>query len=325
MKKIYLIAPSFGCATEPYITRLKEAIKNLKNKGFQIIEGPNIYLNKDKLASNTKEERALEFINAYKSDTDIIMSVGGGEIMNEIIPLINFDELKQYKPKLFIGFSDNTNLTFTLAYKLGIKTIYGPCAPSFYDLSFDKLDTLKMINGELHFEGYDKWELDSTKDPDNPLAKLNLTERKVLKSYNYNNGFDGILLGGCLDCIITLCGTKEDTVREYVKDKKIIWFLEACDLSAVGIKRALYQLKSAGYFDTAEGFLIGRPLHYNENYCEYTNDEAVIDVLGDLNKPIILDVDLGHLPPSLPVLTNAHCKVKINDENNIVFDYQESY
>ena len=104
MKKIYLIAPSFGCATEPYILGLKEAIKNLKNKGFQIIEGPNIYLNKDKLASNTKEERALEFINAYKSDTDIIMSVGGGEIMNEIIPLINFDELKQYKPKLFIGF-----------------------------------------------------------------------------------------------------------------------------------------------------------------------------------------------------------------------------
>lgn len=324
MKKIYLIAPSYGCTTEPYITRLKVAIKNLKALDYDIIEGPNIYLNEVKLASNTKEKRALEFIEAYKSEADIIMSVGGGEIMNEIVPLINFEELKKYKPKLFIGFSDNTNLTFTLAYKLGIKTIYGPCAPSFYDLTYDKIDCLKMINKKLHFEGYDKWELESIKDENNPLACLNLTEKKIIKTVNYSE-LDGILLGGCLDCLITLCGTKQDTVLDYIKDKNIIWFLEACDLSAVGIKRALYQLKSAGYFDTAVGFLIGRPLHYNEDYAGLTNDEAVIDVLGDLNKPIYLDVDLGHLSPSLPILTNAKCHIKLDEKNNIIFDYYESY
>ena len=36
-------APSFGCATEPYKTAFDNALRILKEKGFQTVLGPNCY------------------------------------------------------------------------------------------------------------------------------------------------------------------------------------------------------------------------------------------------------------------------------------------
>ena len=130
--KITLVAPSFGCTTEPYLTRLNEAIKIFKELGFQVVDGENIFKEDGIASSNTPEERAKEFMKAYDSDTDVIMSVGGGELMCEILPYIDFKKIKRQKPKWFVGFSDNTNLTFTLTTICNLVTIYGPCATKFY-------------------------------------------------------------------------------------------------------------------------------------------------------------------------------------------------
>ncbi len=40
---IGFVAPSFGCATEPYITGFKRAQERLKNMGLNINNGPNVY------------------------------------------------------------------------------------------------------------------------------------------------------------------------------------------------------------------------------------------------------------------------------------------
>ena len=54
-------------------------------------------------------------MDAYESDSSAIISVGGGEIMCEILPYIDFDKIAKLPHKFFMGFSDNTNLTYTLA------------------------------------------------------------------------------------------------------------------------------------------------------------------------------------------------------------------
>jgi muramoyltetrapeptide carboxypeptidase LdcA involved in peptidoglycan recycling len=80
--KISLIAPSFGCTTEPYLTRLDVAEKNIEEDGFILERGENIRLSKNKLRSNTARKCAQEFNKAYlESDSSTIISVGGGEIM----------------------------------------------------------------------------------------------------------------------------------------------------------------------------------------------------------------------------------------------------
>ncbi len=321
---INLIAPSFGCTTEPYKTRLAEAINKFKKLGFKIKEGANIYKALGVCSSNTPELRAKEFMDAYKDpETNLILSVGGGELMNEILPYIDFEEIKKLPPKWFMGFSDNTNLTFTLTTLADVVTIYGPNAPSFYPkrLQYEALNSLRMLAGKKSFKGYKRFELESTKDENNPLAKLKLNKKKIITPINYKEPFEGILLGGCLDCLINLCGTKYDKVKDYVKDKEIVWFLEACDLNPLGIRRALFELKEAGWFETAKGFIIGRAYNYKDNVFGVNRINAVTDILKELELPILIDADLGHLPPTIPMMTGAKAKISFSEEN-IFVDYK---
>ena len=269
--KIYLVAPSFGCTTEPYKTRLDVAIKNFSELGYQIIEGPNIRLNKGVMSSNTPKLRAKEFMDAYMSDADVIISVGGGELMNEILPFINFEKIKKLPSKTFMGFSDNTNLTYTLTTISEIPTIYGPNFPSFAFLPFSDstLDALNLLKGTTNVtKGYPYWERYKEKNID-PLCPSNKSEVKIIKTYPKLNevSIEGRMLGGNLDILSNLVGTKFDKTKEYIekyKDDGFIWFLEACDLNPLGIRRAIFNLKEAGWFKYAKGFLIGRPLCYKE-------------------------------------------------------------
>ena len=128
--KIALVAPSFGCTFDPYLTRLNASIENLEQE-FVIEKGPNIYKAEVIGRSNTKEKCAEE-INNYFIDPSVksLMSVGGGELMVEIIPHIDFEMIKQ-NPKWFMGYSDNTCLTYLLPTICDVASIYGPNAPSF--------------------------------------------------------------------------------------------------------------------------------------------------------------------------------------------------
>ncbi len=323
---IEMVAPSFGVTTEPYITRYNKAIKNLERLGFNIKEGDNVHKDCGIVSSNTPELRAKEFMEAYAStDSDAIFSVGGGELMIDILPYIDFAKLKKLPPKWFVGYSDNTNLVFPLATMADTISIYGPCATTFYEkpIRLSENNTLKMLMGEKNFKGY-KYYSKEVNDIANPLNRIKLDQKKVIQDFNYNEPFSGVLLGGCLDCLLTLCGTKFDNVKAFNKKNSegVIWFLEACDLSVLSYRRGLFQLKEAGWFDNAKGFIIGRPLCLEQEIMNVNHINAVTDILSSFNVPILMDVDLGHLPPVLPIKSGAHCKVTYKDKN-IFMDYDE--
>lgn len=318
---IYLIAPSFGCTTSPYKQRLSRSIKNLKKMGYSIHIGDNVYKDDGCAASSSPQNRALEFMQAYDSSADVILSVGGGETMVEMLEYVDFDKIRNLPPKWFVGFSDNTNLTFTLTTNCNIQTIYGNNAPNFYNfpLTYDTKDTMRMIQGEQEFIGYPQFQLKETKKI---YPQYSFDQDKTITPIQYTSSFSGILLGGCLDCLSTLCGTRFDKTKEYTKDKNIIFYLEACDLNSIGIRRALFQLKSAGWFDTTIGFLIGRSLQYTDTSFGITPKDAYIDLLKSFNKPILLDIDLGHISPSLPIRNGAYATVSYENKN-IKITYQD--
>ena len=51
---------------------------------------------------------------------------------------------------------------------------------------------------------------------------------------------------------------------------------------------------------------------------------AVIDILQDFNVPILMDVDLGHLSPSIPIKNGAKALVSYID-GNIKIEYLKKY
>ena len=75
------VAPSFGCATEPYITGFKKAQDRLKNMGLNIENGPNVYEAQGIGISNTPQLCGKELTDMYASDSnDILISCGGGSL-----------------------------------------------------------------------------------------------------------------------------------------------------------------------------------------------------------------------------------------------------
>ncbi len=323
--KILFVAPSFGVTTEPYMTRTDVAIKQLQKRGFVVKEGPCTRLAEGVVSSAPPEIRAKEIMDGFASDAKLLLSVGGGETMCEILPFIDFEKIKSLPAKWFMGFSDNTNLCFPLATLADTMSIYGPCAGAFYQKEFrcSEKDALAMLQGEKHFEGYPKYSISRSK-PEHPLWGYRLTQEKVITADGYEKPMEGILLGGCLDCLINLCGTKFDKVKEFnaKHPEGVLWCLEACDLHPLGIRRALFQLKEAGWFDNANGFLIGRPYCRDFTILGVDRFMATLDILKPLGKPILMDIDLGHLAPSMPIKIGAHARVSL-EKGNIIFDYQE--
>jgi len=68
-------------------------------------------------------------------------------------------------------------------------------------------------------------------------------------------------------------------------------------------------MKNAGYFKNCKGIIFGRPLIIREEY-NMSYYEATRDILNDLNIPIIMDCDIGHLAPQIPIVNGAILDVK---------------
>jgi muramoyltetrapeptide carboxypeptidase LdcA involved in peptidoglycan recycling len=318
--KLYLIAPSFGCTTEPYKSRLEKAILNFKKENIDVIRGENI-TNTIGYRSASSISCAKEFTKAYENN-NFIMSVGGGNLMYEILDDIDFNYIKTLPPTYFMGYSDNTNLSFLITTLCDTASIYGYNAPEFGSnaLEESQIDQINLMKGKkLLFKGYDKFELNSVKNETNPYANYNLDTKKELLIVNTKNvDIKGRLIGGCLDCLTPFVGTCYDKVADFNEKYKadgIIWFLESCDLDAASLKVALLQLKRAGWFKYLKGFLIGRPYMYNTDFLGLTMNQSVIDCLKDFNVPIIINADFGHLKPALPIICGAlsHIKASGND------------
>ena len=128
-----------------------------------------------------------------------------------------------------------------------------------------------------------------------------------------------------MDCLVRLIGTGYDQVGDFLKKYEkdgFIWFLESCDLTVMAMRRAIWQMKHAGWFEHVKGFLIGRPLHFGEEAMGLDHYRAVWEPLAEYQVPVIMDMDLGHLPPAMPIMCGAVGKVRAQG-NDLSIDYRK--
>ncbi len=341
---IGITAPSFGAATEPYSVLIDMAINKIKDRGYNIIEGKTARLGDGKGISTDPKVCARELVDFYnRDDIDAIISAGGGELMNETITNIDFRELRKSKPKWFIGYSDNTNFIFPLVTIADTMGIYGPCI-SGYAKKWEgtENDAFALLEGtKKSFSGYDKFVSYKTEDSIeeatyvySPEEVYDLGSDKILSCYDCSNyaarkveadeqiAMEGILLGGCLDVLANLVGTRFDNMAEFKKKyTDIIWVLECCDLSVMSYRRAIWNLREAGWFDGAKGFIIGRTRAcHGQEFTGVDEYNAVTDMLEGLGAPIIMDADIGHIDPMLPIIMGADARV-LAIRNSLKIDY----
>ena len=340
---IGFVAPSFGCAMEPYISAFKSAVEYFKADGKNVQFGPNVYEGCGIGISNTPQLCGRELTDMYCDDTnDCLLSCGGGELMCEILPYVDFEKIGHAKPKWFGGYSDNTNFTFLNTIINDVASIYGPCAGAFGMRPFHQCidDYYRLLTGRLDsdsdvrsitFNGYKEWEKESLKSADNPLATINATEKSVIRTYIGSSReedtpviFKGRMIGGCMDVLVNLTGTVFDKVADFnerYKEDGFVWFLESCDLNVFAIRRAMWQMDNAGWFKNVKGFVIGRPLCMGQEMMGLDQYSAVTGIAAKYNVPVIMDCDFGHLSPSMPIVSGAYTQVKVKD-NDLSLNYR---
>jgi len=328
---IGVTATSAGFASEPDLKRLNNAVGNFKKRGYPVVLTENVD-NFLKGRSSDGKTRANQLMQLYNDDrVSVIIAASGGDFLVEMLPHLDFELLKK-KEKWFQGFSDNTGLTFTITTNLDIATVYSYNFGSFgmepWHSSLD--DNLKLLEGhDILLKSHDRYQ-DGYREritglepimPDKDVKWINIYPQGIIKDEEIK--LHGRAIGGCLDVLLNLIGTRFDKTTQFIdkyKDDKIIWFLESYSLGSSALIRGLWQLKMAGWFEHAAGFILGRPAMYNEEY-EISYEEAVLSVLGDLDKPIILEADIGHKPPQIAMISGAIAHItSYGGKGNIMFE-----
>ncbi len=307
---IGITAPSDGNKRDTDFIRLDNGKKKLSDRGYKLIE-TNSVRKSNKGRSNDKLIRANEFMELInKREVQYIVSAKGGDFLMEILPYLDFNRIKE-NPKWIQGYSDNTGLIHSITTLCDIPTVYG-C--NFNDFGMEYWHEAIKNNIEL-LEGNDIIQLSFDKYEDGFFDRITGLEGYTLeKPVLWKNGnclneinITGIMLGGCLDVLLNLVGTPYENTKEFVnkhKDEGIIWYLESFSLNSESITRGLWQLKEAGWFQYAKGFIFGRPMFYDhEYYISY--EESVLSVLDELKLPVIFDADIGHKAPQMTIINGG--------------------
>ncbi|WP_438312583.1 S66 family peptidase [Sporosarcina sp. FA9] len=321
---IGVTAPSSGVEKELH-SILYEAKQQFEKRGFNVTIG-NTAWTEIKSASATKEVRAAELMEMLSNPKiAAIIPPWGGEILMEILPLLEWDAIE---PKWILGYSDLSTFLFALTLKTGIATAHGT---NFVDLRSDEwdpvtskfLDVLSANEGSvIEQQSSEKFqsEWQHFAPPDPYVFKLDSdTYWKVLDGGKFD--IKGRFLGGCIDTISHLVGTPYGDVttfqKNHLQDEPIIWYLENCDLSATDFHRTLLQMTYAGWFDNSSGILFGR-----SPSGQSVGNFTVIDSMNRISEltrlPIVYNADIGHVPPQITLVNGAAGRVSVNDGKGIV-------
>lgn len=293
-------------------------LEHLRDQGFEVEEGKCLRA-RHKHVSGPKDVRAAELMRFWR-DPDIraIMPPWGGELLVEILPLLDFEELRSLEPKWISGYSDISTLHLPLTILAGVATVHGSnlmdLSPSQTDPLTNGLMKILQLEPGSEFEQNSsslhqvQW-LDFRTQVSAPLNLTEPTQWKKLRGGDESVCFSGRLIGGCLDTVARLVGTPYGDVKMFSREagsEGTIVYFENCELSVCEWTRTLWNIKLAGWFENVSGVLIGRsngPEANSPDDLSYL--ESLVSVLGDLKMPILYDVDIGHRPPQLSILNGS--------------------
>lgn len=322
---VAITAPSSG--VEPGAQpRLDLVLGHWRARGFRVVEGD--CLRREHLdASAPAAERAAELMR-FLTDPAIaaVLPPWGGERAIELLPLLDFAALRALPPKWLLGFSDISTLQMPLALCAGWASAHGsnlmdlapsqtePLVTGVFDLLAHDGRTPHRQQASRHYQV--KWipfETDAN-------APLNLTEptrwRRLDGRDDEPLALRGRLIGGCLDTVSRLAGTRYGDVPAFVRGcgaDGALLYLENCELQPCEMLRTLVSLKLHGWFDGLAGVLLGRsaaPEVTEANRLDHA--EAVRAALAGLACPVLLDLDIGHRQPQFTLVNGAlatlHCE-----------------
>lgn len=189
----------------------------------------------------------------------------------------------------------NLDNTYTLLYYIttnfDIATIHADNFMNFgmKNINRGQINSINILEGqEIKQESFDMYQ--SIYQSYDIISDYNFDKKSIWKNlYNENIiHITGRIIGGNLESITKLIGTRYDNTRNYIEKYKndgIVWYLESFSMNTSEVYGALWEMKESGYFKYTSGFIFGRPA-ICENEYNITYEETLKDILGQLHVPI---------------------------------------
>lgn len=329
-RTIAVTAPSSGVSGAA-LRRLDLVLDFLRSQGFAVVEGECLR-SQHKDASANATARAQE-LTSFLVNPEIaaILPPWGGELATEILDLIDFEALRDSEPKWFLGYSDLSTLQLPLTLLSHWATAHGPNMMDLAPTQTDALTTRALSVLAANWaepvvqHSSSCFEKKFTPYEERVDAPFNLTEEtrwRRLDGVRDDVSFQGRLIGGCLDTIAWLAGTRYGDIPSYTKrngSTGTILYLENVEMSPTGLVRCLLSLRRQGWFDGLAGLLIGRSAAAEPSSpANLTHTEALAACLHDLPYPVLLDVDIGHRPPQFTLVNGARADVVFTERGSSI-------
>lgn len=311
-------APSAG-VTGIMVNRFKNAFTNLESYGHRVLAKEPLYTSHQHTSADA-ESRAKALMELVRNpEIDLILPPWGGEFLMEILPLVHREVIDPASFPWIMGFSDLSTLLFYLTTVHDIATAHGPNMMDFSPKSVDPSvrASLAYLRKERFIQHTLPLYQESWPDVEKDLlAPYQLSASSKIELLLGCEGaiFSGRLIGGCLDTIGNLLGTPYEDVTGFIErygDDGILWYLENCEMASPDVYRRLFQMKEAGWFEKISGLIVGRTGTKQEG--EFLDRDAYLRIFGEMDIPLVLDADIGHLPPQLLLVNGAHATVRIMD------------
>lgn len=320
--KIGVTAPSAG-VDGPAAERIDFCVTWLRNAGYEVVVGD--CMDGSGITSGPAGARAAELTHML-CDPSIrcVVPPWGGETAIDLLDLLDWDALAAAEPTWLVGFSDLSTILLPLTTRLGWATLHGDnLADTPYQPPAGLLRWLDIVSGPgPHHQRDSGLILDFQDFEEDPQA----TEWKPVGDGAWildgaeSLHVSGRLIGGCIETVCNLAGTRYGDVAGFGRqhaDEGLIIYLEAAGDEAATICRNLHGLRLAGWFDDARTVLVGRT-NAPDN-PQMSQREAVLDSLAPLDLPLVSDVEIGHVPPHLPLVNGALATVTVDgDKREIV-------
>ena len=322
---IAVTAPSAGvpAALHP---RLQRALAVLRERGYRVIEGECLRASHRHVSAPARA-RAAELMQ-FLTDPTIaaVIPPWGGELALELLPLLDYARLAAQPPVWLSGFSDISTLQLALATRAGWASLHGP---ALMELAADPLDPLSARLFEVlttapgetieqHASTHHQREdADWIREPAAGLRRIHPTRWARLDGRDAPLRLRGRLLGGCLDTWSRLAGTPYGDVpglRQRAGADGLLLHLENAEMRPCELARALLALRLHGWFDGLQGVLIGRHAATDAAAADALDLRGAVELaLGDLDCPVLIDLDIGHQPPQLSLVNGALAEVHCAD------------
>jgi muramoyltetrapeptide carboxypeptidase len=263
---VAIVAPASDVKPE----LLEVGCETLRRLGYKPFYFDSI-LDRDLYFAGTVERRARELEEMFvRDEVRAILCARGGYGSNYLLRELDLNKIKAH-PKIFVGYSDLTTMLTYFADAAGFITFQGPMVAK----DFARPDGVDLFSWQSALQGLSEWAL----KPDAAVKAL------------VEGSAEGILYGGCLSMLVASLGTPYE-----ICTAGTILFIEDVATKPYQIDRMLMQLKLAGKLADVQGIVFGEMLDCMQTGDQdYTLEEVVLRVVGDLGVPVAYGLRSGHV------------------------------